>query len=736
MTSPSRQLKSLPFKFRRIFLDSAELMVRLEKVKAAGKSSCSAGWECLPAYVVSSLTPANVEEAKALSNAEIESASRGIQDIASYLYKAQKEGLSPEMVIAVHGYNTPEVGACERYKEIYYHAITDDAIPNQGNQVFVGYRWPSETVWRSHTKSKNPIYNRLLSLWENLNHWKRSIFALPVVPQGLLYGFVGFLVAILLAKPSHFSLPIFSYIAFFFISVIFTLFILRLFMYFRDVYRAINFAVPELTELLRQIEQELVSLHYKDNRVLTKEEIRAIAQVRYDNQKAQGNPRTLESYVEALSAIYEPELSDEEKDEIAGRRLTHSQDCKRVKLSFIGHSMGSLVITNLVRVLSDVFDLNSIRHNPDSCIGRTLKLGRLVLASPDIPVLAVTSNRANRLASSLRRFEEAYLFCNEGDIVLRWASTAVNYISFPSDKQVYGHRLGSISLPNGKDSTGKDYDRGIINFDTLEKFYKPRKENLDTAVREDSDSVLKFLFVTSSLDLIGIGRRLTQPIRIDPTSGYKKGGFVSLWDLFNERELIGGNTKKSARTNSQLLNRTRLDHSNKSAPPTLADLFTFFDCTDYQDVVNPSRTFKKRKQNRGAQKKRLLTTPRLFADSHINFFDYIVLGIASFLGLVNTHGGYFDGKYSCELIYRLAFVGFKQTVEAESRSGTSDRHASLEQKLTAMSENCRDRHIKVYLSPLRYCVDIQEEELDRAKAQMMAAVRLADATPSREVDQT
>lgn len=710
-------------------------MVRLERIEEAGRRSRSKEWERLPAYVVSSLTPTNVEEAKALSSEEVESASQGIRDIAGHLHKVQRQGLAPELVIAVHGYNTPETGACERYQEIYYHALKDDAIPNYGNQLFIGYRWPSETVWRSHSKKgSNPILNRLFAFWENLNHWKRSIFALPVVPQGLLYIFIGFLTAILLGKPSHFSLPFFSYIAFFFISVIFTLFILRLFMYFRDVYRAINFAVPELTELLRQIEQELVSSHYQENPVLTNEEIRDIAQIRCENNKAQGSSEALEIYEKELRKTDKPELSDEEEDRIAERRFLDAPDCNRVKLSFIGHSMGSLVITNLVRVLSDVFDLNSIRHNPDSCIGRTLKLGRLVLASPDIPVLAVTSNRANRLASSLRRFEEAYLFCNEGDIVLRWASTAVNYISFPSDKQVYGHRLGSISLPNGRDHTGRDYDRGIINLDTLERFYKPRKRNLDTAVREDSDNVLKFLFVTSSLDLIGLWRRFTQPIKIDPASGYKKGGFVSLWDLFNERSPFVGN-RTSELEGSHRSNRTRLENSNRYAPPTLADLFTFFDCTDYQDVVSPSKTFDKRKQNRASQKRRLLTTPRIFADSHINFFDYIGLGIASFFSLVNTHGGYFDGKYSCELMYRLAFTGFKQTVEAETEAEaggktecevSSDR-SRLERKLMTMSENCRQRHIKVYLSPLRYCVDIQEEELDKAKAQMMAAVRSADA---------
>ena len=34
--------------------------------------------------------------------------------------------------------------------------------------------------------------------------------------------------------------------------------------YFRDVYRAINFAVPDLTELVRQIDQAVIDLEVKE----------------------------------------------------------------------------------------------------------------------------------------------------------------------------------------------------------------------------------------------------------------------------------------------------------------------------------------------------------------------------------------------------------------------------------------------------------------------------------------
>ncbi|MHC5733162.1 MAG: alpha/beta hydrolase, partial [Nostoc sp.] len=38
-------------------------------------------------------------------------------------------------------------------------------------------------------------------------------------------------------------------------------------------------------------------------------------------------------------------------------KLSHN---KRIKLSFISHSMGCFVVTDVIRILSDVFDVESI----------------------------------------------------------------------------------------------------------------------------------------------------------------------------------------------------------------------------------------------------------------------------------------------------------------------------------------------------------------------------------------
>jgi hypothetical protein len=58
-------------------------------------------------------------------------------------------------------------------------------------------------------------------------------------------------------------------------------------------------------------------------------------------------------------------------------------------------------------------------EQPSSDIGNVFTLKRFVLASPDISAETLLSNRGNFLASALARFDEAYLFSNEGDEVLR-----------------------------------------------------------------------------------------------------------------------------------------------------------------------------------------------------------------------------------------------------------------------------------------------------------------------------
>ena len=145
------------------------------------------------------------------------------------------------------------------------------------------------------------------------------------------------------------------------------------------------------------------------------------------------------------------------------RAIGEPRHRKRIALSFIGHSMGGLVVVSAIRVLSDVFDPDAILTKLSGAarsrtagqpaddrvsgkIGHVFDLMRFVLASPDIPGETLLANRANFLASSLRRFKEAYLFSSEGDGVLRSISTIVNYFTFPTRSRNYGYRLGNAEI--------------------------------------------------------------------------------------------------------------------------------------------------------------------------------------------------------------------------------------------------------------------------------------------------
>ena len=139
--------------------------------------------------------------------------------------------------------------------------------------------------------------------------------------------------------------------------------------------------------------------------------------------------------------------------------------------------MGGLVVTEAIRVLSNVFDKKAIRRTlsgrkraqseeekpigeAPGTIGHVFTLARFVLASPDIPAETLLSARANYLASSLRRFREAYLFSNEGDEVLLLISTIVNYFTFPTRRRNYGYRLGNVETLS--EGFGKMANSGVL----------------------------------------------------------------------------------------------------------------------------------------------------------------------------------------------------------------------------------------------------------------------------------
>ncbi len=212
-----------------------------------------------------------------------------------------------------------------------------------------------------------------------------------------------------------------------------TLFALRLIVYFRDQYRATTYGVPDLVDVIRLVDDALAR-----------------------------------------------------KFENAG------QPGKRADLSFIGHSMGGFVVTNTVRILSDVFSpaapgpktqavgVTTSPADERSKIGEALLLRRLVLVSPDIPAEVLMSGRANALQSSVARFQEAHLFSNEADEVLHDISTTANFFALPTKRRAFGYRMGNVGVltPWGitkglTDSHGKAaLDKLRVGYKTLQQLYE------------------------------------------------------------------------------------------------------------------------------------------------------------------------------------------------------------------------------------------------------------------------
>ncbi|MEI6369667.1 MAG: alpha/beta hydrolase [Aphanizomenon sp.] len=356
---------------------------RLESITSNNTSSKVLG------YYVYSTAPINVEEYPKCDPKETE---QKLKEITNNLV-----GENAEIVISIHGYANKECFAKAHYQKINQYAKDNFSSKRI---VFLGYIWPSEKPFTEGLNAINALPFLLQFLSAPFGLFLLALFFSPFLSK------CETLLTFLTHSRAEFSdfliLVIFAIFALIFaISV--TLALLRLLTYFRDSYRATNYGIPDLVELLQWIN------HFVSNKNSTLQE-------------------------------------------------------NTIKLSFIGHSMGCFVATNTIRILSDVFADGAITEDPGTKIGKVFCLERLVLVAPDIPIQTIMSGRANFLRSSLRRCKEAYVFSNEGDLGLRLGSTIANYFSFPAKKIKSGYRLGNITVKEDK-AVKEDKKYGIINID-------------------------------------------------------------------------------------------------------------------------------------------------------------------------------------------------------------------------------------------------------------------------------
>jgi pimeloyl-ACP methyl ester carboxylesterase len=356
-----------------------------------------------PTYFIESTAPDNVDDTDNADNGQneippdlrdylqyIEHSDDAVREIAEVL----ANGVDPNLVVMVHGFNNPEPDVLRMYTGAAKAVNEDGAIADRSGLVCVGYRWPSEKMGTPFDGSWAALPT--LPTWVLYTGAAIVLLSLPLF--WLVWKFTHGHLEFGLSSAVHLFALLFGWTL---AGLILTAVLLRAIVYFRDNYRASNYGVNDLIQIIRAIDQEVVK------------------------QRRHRGPKD------------EPDW--------------------RVQLSFIGHSMGGFVVTNTIRTLSDVFKtpVEALSHYGVNAppparhmkkIGTVFELRRFVLASPDIPAETLLSNRGNFLASALSRFDEAFLFSNEGDEVLRQISTLANYFVFPTKSRDYGFRLGNVEI--------------------------------------------------------------------------------------------------------------------------------------------------------------------------------------------------------------------------------------------------------------------------------------------------
>lgn len=656
----------------------------------------------IPGYFVASTAPINVEgdnqpkHSKAVPSDQSSAyqQEKSLNQIAELLFNkinnySQTENSCLELVISINGFSNSVQATKERVEEIYHYINNDTSqqMQNKANELmYIGYRWPSEPLVGDNSWWLEKVYNALT--------------VLPLLPRFILFfGIVSIALSMIFDWQFFVNNAILSFLFSLLVIILTTIFffvvslvILRLAIYFRDYYRATNYGVPDLVELVRQLDKVLVN-HVKEQhldkvslvkkfeslllkRIKTKLSLEGwedsqqasevleiicerivkdyfqnqeISSISRENLSCKDSANCTQEYVDHIVNISTEiiklttddefvKIKDRTTDILENKAKKYWQNNNRIKLTFIGHSMGAYVVTSAVRILSDVFDLNSVgtlglsNKIPTSNIGSVFALERLVLVAPDIPVNTILSGRSNFLRSSLRRFSETYLFSNEGDLALRIASTVANYFSFPARTRESGYRLGNVAI---QDSEGY----GIINLNYIRQ--------------EQHRELLKTLFIDS--------------FNVKKSLAKVQAGF-HIEEVVDREEI--------------------------------ASLFTYFDCTDYTD--------KKTKFN--SKKRRILTIAKWRWEPR--WFYYVRLSIAYGLGIRDTHGGYFQGQFSQQAIYRLAFLGFGGFLDSLDQK---DRTSALDY----LSQQCSQNKIQIILSPERYEVDILGRGRKRVRKEML-----------------
>lgn len=309
--------------------------------------------------------------------------------------------------------------------------------------------------------------------------------------------------------------------------------ILRVVVYQRDRYRAIHYGAPDLAEFFwrldRRIEIEL---------------------------NAGEATKSLIKYCQSGAKF-------------------QSSDRPTIAVNIIGHSLGSLVVTNVLRILSDRFgkddliteckaDLKDLCQKKKQEIGDHLILDKLILCAPDIPLEFLREGRNNYVRSAILRCRSIYLMSSDRDVILRYLSTLANWFTEPC-LEMSGLRLGNVYLQEVDEgnTTSKKYEpyvrimlfsqpaaKQTSAYELFEKF-----NYIDCSNMKGLNGIKLSLYPSTAL-LIDIANLILSAFgKIDTHGGYFGADIPSFKIL---KFLLADNTPCSQEPNAQLLNHSCL----------------------------------------------------------------------------------------------------------------------------------------------------------------------------------
>ncbi|MGL5135205.1 MAG: alpha/beta hydrolase [Planktothrix sp.] len=333
--------------------------------------------------------------------------------------RLMRMGNFERLALKTHGYASPAY----RFYQEFIAEIESLSVKGPINKigtlenrsVYIGYHWPSEMplihpgLWSDMGEQKGLSLKFLLIV--ALLAWMFGtgfyiILSLMIVPLLDLLGiklslsplwhlFNWHQISDLIAQWNGVTLTVF-------VLWLLLMQILRISVYQRDRYRAIHYGAPDLAEFFWRLDKVLGE-----------------------------NPYT-------SMPFYEPE----KETAIANY---YNQQFPPMNVNLIGHSMGALVIINVLRILSDRFGKEDRLEYEKNNIGDYLQLDKLILTSPDIPLEFLREGRNNYVRSAILRCNEIYLFSSDRDLILRYLSILGNWFSEPSI-EMSGLRLGNVYL--------------------------------------------------------------------------------------------------------------------------------------------------------------------------------------------------------------------------------------------------------------------------------------------------